>query len=497
AGATLSTGGVLSGTVATASSSAFTVRVTDAGGRTDDQDLTLVAVNPVSITTASLPAATVDAAYSTTLVAAGGSGTYTWTATGVPAGMSLSSTGVLSGTPTAAATSSISFTVSDNGTPVRTSTRSLSLVVSTSLVVTTASLNSVVAGSAFSFTLASTGGSGTKTWSIASGSLPAGATLSTGGVLSGTVATAGSSAFTVRVTDAGSRTDDQDLTLLVVNPISITTASMPEGTVDAVYGATIAATGGSGTYAWSATGLPVGLAIDPSTGAVSGTPTAAGTSVVSVTVTDSGTPVRSATRSLSIVVVAALAVSTATLPNATQGTSYAATLASTGGSGTKTWSITGGALPAGLSMSAAGTISGTPSAGGTFLFTVTVADAGGRTASRALSISVASLATVKVGSLSIVKRVSKSGISGSVTVTVVNASGAIVASVSVTGLWTVSGITGSTSRTGLTSSRGTVTLTSPTYTAITGRTVQFCVTSLVRSGFTFDTSGPSCASFIA
>ncbi|MFM8312368.1 MAG: hypothetical protein ACKOAZ_10780, partial [Ilumatobacteraceae bacterium] len=107
------------------------------------------------------------------------------------------------------------------------------------------------------------------------------------------------------------------------------------------------------------------------------------------------------------------------------------------------------------------------------------------------------LSTVKVGSLAITKRVSKSGISGSVTVTVVNASGAIVASVSVTGVWTVSGITGSASRTGLTSSRGTVTLTSPTYTAITGRTVEFCVTSLVRSGFTFDTSGPSCASFIA
>ena len=270
-GATLSSGGVLSGTVATAGSTAFTVRATDTLGRTDDQDLTLNVLAPMSVTTASLTAGTVGALYSLSMAATGGSGTYTWTATGVPSGLTLSTAGLLSGTPAAAGTSTISFTATDTSTPARTATRTMSLVVSAALSVTTTSLNSATANSAFSYTLASAGGSGTKTWSVVSGSLPTGAALSTGGVLSGTVAATGSYPFTVRVTDGASRTADQALTLVVVTAVSVTTTSLPEATVGVVYSATLAATGGTGTFAWSATGLPSGLSINSSTGVVSGT----------------------------------------------------------------------------------------------------------------------------------------------------------------------------------------------------------------------------------
>ena len=498
AGASLSTSGVLSGTVTTVGSYTFSVRATDTLGRSDDQDLTLVVVTPVSVTTSSLAAGTTGSAYSLTLAATGGSGAYTWSATGVPSGLTLSSAGVLSGTPAVAGSSTVTFTVTDNGTPVRTATRSLALVVSAALTITTASINSVSSGSSFSFTLASSGGSGTKTWSVLSGSLPTGASLSTGGVLSGNVASAGSYPFTVRVTDGALRTADQPLTLVVVSPVAVSTASLPEATVGAVFNAVVSATGGTGVYTWSATGLPAGVAIDASSGAISGTPTAAGTSTVSLTATDNGSPVRTATRSLSLVVVAALGITTATLPGATQGVAYTTSLTATGGSGTRTWSVTAGALPSGLALSSGGTISGTPSAAGSFSFTVTVSDTGGRSASKALSITVVSSSlTMKVSSLSIARKVAKTGISGTATVNVVNGNGVALGSVTVTGVWTVSGISGSTTRSAVTSTRGTATITSTTYTGITGRTVQFCITSLVRSGYTFDTSGPTCATFTA
>ncbi|MFZ9630077.1 MAG: putative Ig domain-containing protein, partial [Ilumatobacteraceae bacterium] len=496
-GATLSTGGVLSGTVATAGSTAFTVRVTDALGRTDDQDLTLTVLAPMSVTTSSLPAGTVGVLYSLTLGATGGSGTYTWAATGVPSGLTLDSTGLLSGTPTTAAVSTVSLTATDTSTPARTATRTLTLTVSAPLAISTTSLNSATTNSAFSYTLATTGGSGTKTWSVVAGAVPAGASLSSLGVLSGTVATAGTYSFTVRATDGALRTADQALSLIVVNPVTVTTASLAEATVNSVYSATVAAAGGSGTYTWSATGLPTGLSINSSTGVVSGTPTAATTVTVTFTATDNGTPVRSASRSLSLVVVAPLAISTSVVPGATQGAAYSTTLASTGGSGTKTWSVSAGALPSGLSMSTTGVVSGTPTVSGSFSFTATVVDGAGRTASSAFSLTVSSVQLVKVSSLSIVKKVAKTGTSGSVTVTVVNASGVAVASVTVTGNWTVTGVAGSSTKSGLTNTKGQAVISSNTYTGITGATVQFCVTSLAKTGFTFDTSGPTCASFIA
>ena len=139
------------------------------------------------------------------------------------------------------------------------------------------------------------------------------------------------------------------------------------------YSATVNATGGNPTYTFSATGLPGGLSMSAS-GQITGTPGAAGTSTAHITVTDSTTPTHlTATANLSITIVAPLTVTTASpLPTGIDGNAYDVTVSAGGGTQPYTFSATG--LPAGLSMSVSGLISGTPSSFGSTTVTVTVTD---------------------------------------------------------------------------------------------------------------------------
>jgi Putative Ig domain len=176
--------------------------------------------------------------------------------------------------------------------------------------------------------------------------------------------------------------------------LTITTTSLPAGTVGISYSQTVTATGGITPYTWSITSgsgsLPAGLSLDPSTGAISGTPTAAGTSTFSVTATDSTPPTpQTATQALSIAVnPATLSITTTSLPSGRKGSSYTATLRETGGTQPYTWSISSGSLPTGLTLSVTGSISGTPTKLGTFTFSVQVKDATSQTAAATLSIKI-------------------------------------------------------------------------------------------------------------
>lgn len=268
---------------------------------------------PVSITTSSLPGGTTNASYGPeTLAAAGGSGTYTaWAVTAgtLPSGITLdSATGVLSGTPTTAGSSTVTIEVTDSDGA--TTNKQFTIDVFAPVSITTTNVAGGADGVSYGpEALSATGGSGTYTaWTITSGSLPPGLALdSVNGQITGTPTSAGPYTFTVQVTDSQGRTATQQLTIVVTGPLAISTASpLPSGVAGIAYSQIFAAGGGTPSYTnWRvATGaLPGGLAVDSSTGVLSGTPTLDGTFTFTIEVDDSATPTAAtASKSFTLVI---------------------------------------------------------------------------------------------------------------------------------------------------------------------------------------------------
>ena len=206
-------GGVYSGssTITPTADGTYTYALTCGGTESGFATLTVGGVAPLTISTTNLPAATVGAGYSQTLVATGGATPYIWSissASGsLPAGLSLnSSTGAITGTPTTAGTSNFTVQVKDSESTPASTTTSLSITVNpVALAISTSALPAGTAGTAYSATLAASGGVAPYIWSLTSGSLPAGLSLnSSTGAITGTPTTAGISSFTVQVTDSES-----------------------------------------------------------------------------------------------------------------------------------------------------------------------------------------------------------------------------------------------------------------------------------------------------
>jgi hypothetical protein len=398
--------GTLTGTVN------FTVTVTDSETpkKTATANLSIaISVSTLSVMTTSLPGGSIGTAYNQTLQAKGGITPYTWTVTvgSLPAGLTLNATtGVISGSPSGTFVGAVNFTVTvtDSETPTpQTASASLSITISVAaLSVTTTSLPTGVASTIYPVaTLQATGGISPYTWSVTTGSLPAGLILNSAtGAISGTPTASGTVNFTVTVTDSETptaKTATANLNITVSPALTVTTASLPAGVIGTSYSQTLSATGGVTPYTWtiSSGSLPAGLSLNATTGAITGNPTGpfVGTTNFTVAVTDSESPTKkNAYESLSIIISApTLKVTTTTLPNGVLTNSYSATLQASGGVPSYTWAVTSGSLPAGLSLNAAGSIGGTPTSTGTFTFTVTVTDSETPTAQKAsanLSISV-------------------------------------------------------------------------------------------------------------
>ncbi len=171
------------------------------------------------------------------------------------------------------------------------------------LSVSVASLSGATAGVAYSANLIATGGVIPYSWSLAAGVLPAGLSLSSSGIISGTPTTVGTYGFTVKVTDSKATVATKTLGITVIAPVAklaVVTSLLPAATRKIAYKQTLSAAGGTAPYLWSISSgtLPSGLSLTALTGIISGTPRFAGTSVFSVTVKDAKGVI--ATKSLSI-----------------------------------------------------------------------------------------------------------------------------------------------------------------------------------------------------
>jgi surface antigen len=163
---------------------------------------------------------------------------------------------------------------------------------------------------------------------------------------------------------------------LAASAMTVTSARLPDGVAGVGYATRLAVIGGTAPDHWSLTSgaMPAGLKLSPA-GLISGKPSRAGSYAFKVKVSDSATPKHTATRALSLSVYRVLAITTGSLATGLTGHAYSARLAAAGGLAPVAWKLASGALPAGLRLSAAGTISGTPAAVGHARFTVQVTDA--------------------------------------------------------------------------------------------------------------------------
>ena len=183
---------------------------------------------------------------------------------------------------------------------------------------------------------------------------------------------------TITATSVTYPTQSKSYVITVEPALSIPATTLPSGSIYGAYSGVVTAVGGVPPLAWSVNGaLPGGLALDGSTTdteTISGTPSAQGVFPFTLQVTDStGTTVTSGNLSITI---GDLQVTTASpLPPATIGTAYNEQLTATGGTPNYTWALAStSTLPAGLTLSTTGIISGTPTiveTAATFSITVT------------------------------------------------------------------------------------------------------------------------------
>ncbi len=420
--------GAITGTPSSVASYNFTITATDGNGATGSRAYSLVVNGAMTVNPASLPVGTVGVPYSQVISAAGGTGSYTFSITAgtLPAGLALNAaSGVLSGTPSSAATSNFTVTATDgNGA---TGARAYAVTINAGIAVNPSSLPTATVGTPYSQSVTATGGTGSYTFGVSAGVLPPGLALNPAtGAITGSPTNAATSSFTITATDTNGASGSRSYSFTVNAAIAVNPVSLPAGTVGTGYNQTLSAVGGNGSYTYgvSAGALPSGLALNSATGVIAGTPTTAATSTFTVTTTDGNGSTGS--RAYSLTIAAGIAVNPATLPSAAVGSPYSQSVSATGGTSTYTYSVSAGTLPAGLSLNAStGLLSGTPNTSGSSSFTITATDGNGASGSRAFTFTVSAAmainpTTLPAGTVGMAysQNVTASGGSGSYTYSV-------------------------------------------------------------------------------
>ncbi len=400
AGLSLTNAGILSGTPRVAGAFSFAIQATDASNSSTVAHYTLH-VNASGIGLSStLPGAQVGTIYSAALTASGGTGPYTYRVVegSLPSGLALSNDGVLSGAPAAAGAYNFTIEVRDNTGATSLFSFPLSVSSATNLSIATAQLPNFVIGAAYNVSILATGGTSPYLFSVASGVLPAGISLSSAGILSGTSTATGTFQFVVRVTDASGSSANANLSLTSASSgggsgLQFTSTDLTTIRVGQPYSVPLQVSGGVGPYRFSVVNgaLPVGITLSRD-GILSGTATTAGNTTVTIQVIDDIGARVSAPISLNVS-SSTLAFSQPSFLAGRVGELYSQSLVATGGSAPYTYSLVSGALPPGVALSSSGTLSGTPTASGSFPVVLRVTDAAG--------VSYQQIFTVPVGAASL------------------------------------------------------------------------------------------------
>jgi hypothetical protein len=301
-------GSTISGTLApTATTSTFTVKITDANGVSATQPLSIT-VNPLPmITTTSLPTGEQGRPYSQTIAATGGTGTLSFPTQNVD-GLVLASSGSFIGVPSAPGSFPFTATVTDAlGV---TASKPLTLTVNAPLALNAASLPAGNQNVPYpqQQLMASNGVPPYSNWTwvpVPGTPLPSGLSLNmVSGIITGAPTTPGTFSFTVSVSDSlgATATQTYSITVIAAGP-AIGTSSLPNGQYNASYTPlTLSATSGTAPYTWSLGPngvLPAGMILSPS-GSISGTPAQAGMWSVAIMVTDTNSLTANTTLSLTV-----------------------------------------------------------------------------------------------------------------------------------------------------------------------------------------------------
>ncbi|MBQ3402022.1 MAG: putative Ig domain-containing protein [Synergistaceae bacterium] len=386
-GLSLSSSGKISGVPEENGSFTFTVEASNIAG-TSTRELTLNIGNgsaPRITTGKVLQSVSRRQAYSVTL-SADGTAPITWEKVSgeLPLGLTLSSKGKISGTPTVSG--NYSFKVRASNTIGSTSE-------TFTLKVTQTTISGNLAGTltrkaSYSKVLKATGGLSPYTWSVSSGSLPDGMKLGkSSGKISGAPTKAGTFKFTVKAKDVNGAAGTKAYTITVTQT-TISGKITATLTRKASYSKVLKATGGFSPYTWSVSSgsLPDGMKLGKSSGKISGAPTKAGTFKFTVKAKDANGAAGTKSYTITVTQTTVSGKIAASLP---KNTSYSKTLKATGGASPYTWTVSSGQLPTGLKLGkSSGKISGIPTKKGTFTFTIKAKDANGAAGTKTYTVKV-------------------------------------------------------------------------------------------------------------